>query len=84
MLHSEAWLDVLDSGLSNLLRDVCRSGRVGFVGVSVYSLDAARHALELDVIDIIQVPCNIWDRRMQKDGIFELASAAGKLCFVRL
>lgn len=83
MLHRAEWLDRWDEGLRRALMGVKKRSSVKYLGVSVYSLYDARRALEHPDIQVIEVPCNLWDQRMLREGIFELAKKKGKLCFVR-
>ena len=83
MLHRFDWLDVWDEGLGQTLVGVKKGGAVKYLGVSVYSTDDARRALMHSDIQVIQMPCNAWDQRMQVEGIFERAIELNKLCFVR-
>jgi aryl-alcohol dehydrogenase-like predicted oxidoreductase len=83
MLHREDRLQAWDEGLGRTLRGLRALGQVRYLGVSVYSVDAAKAALGSADIDMIQVPCNAWDRRMQTAGVFDLAKRKGKLCLVR-
>jgi aryl-alcohol dehydrogenase-like predicted oxidoreductase len=83
MLHRADWLDVWDEGLGQLLTDAVNEGIIKYLGVSSYYPDEARRALEHPDIQVIQVPCNIWDQKMLKEGIFELVKKKNKLCFVR-
>jgi aryl-alcohol dehydrogenase-like predicted oxidoreductase len=83
MLHRAEWLDVWDEGLGRVLSDVVRRGFVKYLGVSTYRPVEARRALENSQIQIIQVPCNAWDQRMLREGIFDMAQKKSKLCFAR-
>lgn len=83
MLHKAGWLDAWDEGLGQTLTNARKEGAVKYLGVSVYRYNEAREALEHPDIQVIQVPCNIWDQKMLKEGIFDLAKKKGKLCFVR-
>lgn len=83
MLHGADWLDSWRKGLGQTLCRSKQAGEVGYLGVSVYTPDEARMALENADIQVIQVPCNLWDQRMLRDGIFELAAKKSKLLFVR-
>jgi len=56
---------------------------VRYLGVSVYTPDDARRALEHADIKVVQVPCSLWDQRMLREGIFDMAKKKSKLCFVR-
>jgi aryl-alcohol dehydrogenase-like predicted oxidoreductase len=83
MLHRSEWLDSWHTGLGQTLCRSKQAGDVGYLGVSVYTSDEARKALEHPDMQVIQVPCNLWDQRMLRDGIFELAEKKNKLLFVR-
>jgi len=83
MLHRSEWLDCWKDGLGELLEGMRKSGKVKYLGVSVYTLDEAKRALETEGIDMIQAPCNAWDQNMISSGVFGLAKKMDKLCFVR-
>jgi len=83
MLHREESLDLWNSGLGEILAGFARSGQVNQVGVSVYSPARAIQALETDGITIVQVPANIFDRRFEKAGVFDLAEKKEKTVYVR-
>ncbi len=83
MLHRADWLNSWDKGLGQTLCNSRQAGEVRYLGVSVYTPDEARRALEYADIQVVQVPCNLWDQRMLQEGIFELARKKDKLCFVR-
>ena len=83
LLHRPAWLNRWDEGLGDILCAMRDRGRITYLGVSVYSVEEALSALEHPAIDILQVPCNVWDQRMKTAGIFERAHRLKKLCFIR-
>lgn len=83
MLHRADWLDSWNKGLGQTLCSSRQAGEVKYLGVSVYTPDEARRALEHADIQVVQVPCNLWDQRMLQEGIFDLARKKDKLCFVR-
>ena len=80
LAHDEA---VLDQPISPGLLEARRLGLVEHLGVSVYSVDRALQALATDGLEIIQVPANIFDRRMHRAGVFRKAEACGKIMLVR-
>ncbi|HJJ41834.1 MAG TPA: aldo/keto reductase, partial [Methanocorpusculum sp.] len=53
------------------------------IGVSVYTPEQAVKALDYDFIDIIQVPYNILDRRLDKSDFFAGAKEIGLNIYVR-
>ena len=83
MLHREDMLDFWETRLEKNLMSIVDSGRVGHVGVSVYSPERAIQALNTEDISIIQIPTNIIDRRFEKAGVFEFADNVGKTIYVR-
>jgi aryl-alcohol dehydrogenase-like predicted oxidoreductase len=83
MLHREELLSFWHSGISKILHDFILSGRVRQVGVSVYSPDKAIQALNMEDIDIVQLPTNILDRRFEKAGVFQLADQKKKRTYIR-
>lgn len=68
-----AWNDRAGAGL----RDARDAGLTQRIGVSVYTGDEFRQALESDGIDIIQVPFNLLDRGLETTGLMDKAIAAG-------
>jgi len=83
MLHAEKHLDILDNGLSDILIDIVRDGQCRYIGVSVYSPENALLAIESDIIDCIQVPTNILDKRFENAGVFAMAEEKKKIVYVR-
>ncbi len=65
-LYDEDALAALDS--------VRQRGIARKVGVSVYTPDDAMKALDIPIIQVIQIPYNILDRRLDKCGFFDRAS----------
>lgn len=56
---------------------------IKYFGVSVYSPNDALLALNNPLIDIIQVPFNILDRRLIDNNFFEIANQMQKKVFIR-
>jgi aryl-alcohol dehydrogenase-like predicted oxidoreductase len=83
MLHREEWLDSLSLGLEKTLRTLVLYGAVHHIGVSLYTPVKALQALESDIMDIIQVPANILDRRFADAGVFDLAQETKKQVYIR-
>lgn len=83
MLHREDMLDLWGKGLKENLMDIVGSGRVEYIGVSVYSPERAVQALNTEGISMVQLPANILDRRFERAGVFELADDAGKTIYIR-
>ncbi len=83
LLHSESLLDRWDDDFGDTFRSVKRKGMVNYLGVSVYSPVRALQALVLPELDVIQVPANVFDRRMKRANVFDTAATVGKHVFVR-
>ncbi len=83
MLHREDLLDLWEKGLGKILRNILDSGRVRYLGVSVYSPEKATQALLNKDISMIQLPTNILDRRFVDAGVFGLAMKKGKQLYIR-
>lgn len=83
MLHREHHLDFMEKGLGDILKNLIRDGYVEHIGISVYSPEAASAALDSDLIDIVQLPANILDRRFEKAGVFQTAIAKNKKIHIR-
>ena len=83
MLHREEQLSIWTAKLYPLLRPLQRVGKIKYFGVSVYTPQAAKLALETEGIDRVQIPSNILDNRFERAGIFSLARTYGKELYVR-
>ena len=59
MLHRADWLNSWHKGLGQTLCSSKQAGDVRYLGVSVYTPDDARRALEHADIQVIQVPCSL-------------------------
>ena len=83
LLHSPDLLTWWDTGLGALLKKYRDSGRIRHLGVSLSSLQPARQCMEHPDLEIIQLPCNAWDRRPLKEQILSMATRHNKLCCIR-
>lgn len=83
MSHRQNWLDGWGDGLGHTLRGIRGKGLAEHIGVSVYSPEAALKAVDNPDIDVIQMPFNAWDWRMETEGILSRAAANDKLCVLR-
>lgn len=64
---------IFDPKAIDALKEIKDRGLTNKIGASIYTPEQAAKALEYDVIDLIQVPYNVFDRRLDKCGFFELA-----------
>jgi aryl-alcohol dehydrogenase-like predicted oxidoreductase len=83
LLHDEDDLDRWDATLEGVFSEMRAGGLIRHAGVSVYSPERAMQALQCRGIDLVQVPANIFDRRMARAGVFEAAASLGKQVFIR-
>lgn len=83
LLHSEDQLDLLEGPAESGLERVVLQGLVSRLGVSVYSPDRALQALEMDLIDLVELPANILDQRFERAGVFAEAEKRSKTILVR-
>jgi aryl-alcohol dehydrogenase-like predicted oxidoreductase len=83
MVHNENILKHWEEGIDDAILGFKQDGLIQQVGVSVYSPEMAFKAVNTESIDLIQMPTNIWDRRFEKTGIFEIAKAKGKQIYIR-
>jgi len=83
LLHRVSALDAWDRGLGPVLRRFQTDGRIEQLGVSLNTVHDAPAALTHPDVEVIQAPCNSWDRRMEEQGFLETAQASGRLCCIR-
>lgn len=83
LLHYEDGMRFWNEGLGGTLKGLVAKGKTKFAGASFYTPQRAVEALDVDGIDIIQVPANIFDRRFEKSGVFSKAKERGKKVFIR-
>jgi aryl-alcohol dehydrogenase-like predicted oxidoreductase len=83
MLHEEHLLDKLDGALGETLSGMVRDRMVQHIGASVYTPFRAKQALKSGLMNMVQIPTSIVDRRFINAGIFELADACRKTLYVR-
>lgn len=83
LLHHEDGLRFWDQGLREVLRGLVVEGKVRLIGVSFYTPQMALDALDIDGIDMINIPANILDQRFENAGVFSKARKCGKQVFVR-
>lgn len=74
---------VFDSDAVNNLKTLKENGIAKKIGVSVYTPEQAVKCLDYDFVDIIQVPYNVLDRRLDKCGFFDKAQSSGLNVYVR-
>ena len=83
LLHREEHLEQWNGPVGQALASAKADGLVAHIGASVYSPEKALKALEMKSLDALQVPANIFDRRMSRAGVFRKAAERGVTIFVR-
>ena len=71
MFHSSRY--AFNPLMLEALYEVKKEGKIKHCGVSVYYPDEAKICIESDKVDFMQLPSSIFDQRMRKEGIFDLA-----------
>jgi len=83
MLHHPRHLDEWDGPLGQMLEGHRRAGNIEHLGVSLSPLEDAPRCLAHPAIEVLQLPCNAWDRRPMRRGILDAVQRNGQLCCVR-
>lgn len=83
MLHRASWLDYFGGGMGQQIRATLEDGTVCHAGVSVYDTDELSKALNIKEMEIIQVPCNLWDPDVLTGGWLNHVTDATRLIFAR-
>ncbi len=83
LLHHEDQLCFWDKGLGEVLQGLVTQGKAKSIGASFYTPQKALAALDMDTIDMLQVPANILDQRFEDKGVFKKAQERDKKIFVR-
>ncbi len=81
LLHNAARIH--DPEAVAALAEVRREGLCDRIGVSVYTPDEAMKALEYPEVDIVQVPYNVLDDRLDRCGFFRSARDRGVRVYAR-
>jgi aryl-alcohol dehydrogenase-like predicted oxidoreductase len=83
--HSYSCIMDRDSRLltSKILATLKDEGYCEQAGISVYSAAEALHALDLDYIEVVQMPLNVLDRQAVNEKVIDFAIASEKTIFFR-
>lgn len=83
MIHNMKWLD---SGLSTAVEALHRCMQQGYLktfGISVYSFSEFERSLDIEGLQLIQIPLNVLDRRFLTSDLLTEAGNRGITIFVR-
>jgi len=83
LVHNEDGVRFWGEGLGDVLRGLVVQGKVKLTGISFYTPQKALDALDIDGIDILQIPANILDHRFEQSGVFKKAQDCRKSIVVR-
>jgi aryl-alcohol dehydrogenase-like predicted oxidoreductase len=83
MFHRFAHLGLRGGLLRAALHEQVEAGKVGALGVSVYSPVEADAAIVMDDVQALQVPASVFDHRFLGGGLLERAAARGVTIFAR-
>ncbi len=83
MLHREENLPLLDDYVGDTLSEQRQLNFLEHIGISVYSPEKALEALHHPLVDVVQIPGSLFDRRFDDAGVFALAHEKGKSLHVR-
>src|SRR6185312_221395 len=81
--HGEALLQSGGEALYGLLEEWKRAGRVQKIGVSAYEGSQLRQLMQRFPLELVQVPVNVFDQRLVRDGTLRALKAAGVEVHVR-
>jgi aryl-alcohol dehydrogenase-like predicted oxidoreductase len=83
MLHREEMLASWHSDLGRALRQAVEREWVGRLGLSAYSCEAVERTLAVQEMELVQMPANVFDRRLHRSGLLPRLAGAGRTVFVR-
>ncbi len=81
MLHNARDFSV--PGVADTLGQLAADGLIGGFGVSAYQVEDVDAALAIPSLAMVQVPFNLFDRRMETSGVLASCKAAGVTVFAR-
>jgi len=83
MIHDELWINKWSGGLSDILFDIKKKGLVKHIGISCYDLVKLCQAAQINMIEIMQFPCNVMDQRFIRSYTSNYMKYMDKLCLIR-
>ena len=83
LLHDPSDMHSFDGLVVKSLKQLKNEGIVEAIGVSIYTPNQAKEFLENNQFDVIQVPMNLFDTRLIRDGILTKLKNSGKTVFAR-
>lgn len=83
LLHRASDIDAYGGLIVESLLKLKDEGLIGVFGVSVYTPEEVQHALEVEAIQAIQIPINIFDHRLIKAGLLDQLKNKSFIVFAR-
>lgn len=83
LLHDPSDMHSFDGLVVKSLKQLKNKGIIEEIGVSIHTPNQAKEFLENNELDVIQVPINLFDTRLIKDGILTKLKNSGKTVFAR-
>lgn len=81
MMHNAQ--DISAPGVADTLIQLIEDGSIGGFGISAYQVEDVDTALGVSGLSMIQIPLNLFDRRMEASGILDLCASRGVVVFAR-
>lgn len=81
LFHSAKYID--DENALDAIKELKKTSKVEKVGISIYTVDEALKACESEHLDIVQIPYNVFDTRLDRTDFFKRCKENGKLVFAR-
>ncbi len=81
MMHNAREFSV--PGAADTLGQLVQDGLIGGFGVSAYQVEDVDAALAIPGLSLVQIPFNLFDRRMEISGVLACCMAAGVTVFSR-
>jgi aryl-alcohol dehydrogenase-like predicted oxidoreductase len=83
LLHRASDMDSFGDGVINSLMRLKQEGLIGTLGISAYTPEEVKRALEIDALEAIQIPVNIFDHRLINCGLLDKLVEKKRIVFAR-
>jgi len=83
LLHDPLDMHSFDGFIVKSLKQLKNEGIIEAIGASIYTPNQVKEFLENNELDVIQIPMNLFDTRLIKDGTLTKLKNLGKIIFAR-
>jgi len=83
LLHDPLDMHSYDGFVVKSLKQLKNEGIIEAIGASIYTPNQVKEFLENNDLDVIQIPMNLFDTRLIKDGTLTKLKNLGKIIFAR-